>query len=155
MRYGVKACLLAIASYMSITGCGDGRPGMAPVTGTVTYQGAPLPEGQIAFYPESGRMAAGPIAADGTYQLTTFEAGDGAPLGKHTVTITAKRVTGGSPEPKSYAEEIGVAGDPAKRPNNDVRVTWLAPAKYAERDTTPIQCEVKAGNNVLDFDLEE
>ncbi|MCO6046947.1 hypothetical protein NG895_23865 [Aeoliella sp. ICT_H6.2] len=138
---------------MTTSGCGDGKPETAVVTGTVSYQGKPLPEGQIAFYPEIGRMAAGPIAADGTYTLTTFEAGDGALVGKHTVTITAKRVTGGMPEAKSFEEEIRMASDPKSGSANDVRVTWLAPAKYAERKTTPLQREVKAGSNVLDFDL--
>ena len=65
-------CLLA-------AGCGGpSRPETVPVSGRVTYQGKPVPMGQIMFYPDQGRPATGAIDADGNYRLTTFTTADGA-----------------------------------------------------------------------------
>jgi hypothetical protein len=52
--------------------------------------GKPLAEGgTVVFEPEQrGKMAVGPIAADGTFELTTYQQGDGAIVGRHRVAVT-------------------------------------------------------------------
>ena len=93
-------------------GCGPGRPATTRVSGRVTYQGKPVTEGRIVFQPEHGRPAMGTLDADGRYTLTTFDAGDGALLGHHRVTIDAHRVSGGLPP-----EAFDLPGSrPAKAP---------------------------------------
>ncbi|NLF06672.1 MAG: hypothetical protein GX594_01660 [Pirellulaceae bacterium] len=119
-------------------GCGPSRPATAPVHGRVTYQGKPVVEGTIIFHPEKGRQSIGEIAPDGTYKLTTFEPGDGALLGKHRVSIEARRIT----------ETIlpnGAYGPP--------KVEWLVPEKYSRLDGSTLTAEVKPGDNTIDFDL--
>ncbi len=77
---------------MAVAGCSGGGPEPTyPVTGTVKLpDGKPLQGGQILFRPVEGSTysARGDIAQDGTFELTTFEAGDGAVAGKHKVMIT-------------------------------------------------------------------
>ena len=47
---------------LMLIGCGRGdRPLLAPVSGTVTYNGRPLARGRITFHPEQGRSASGKI----------------------------------------------------------------------------------------------
>ena len=82
----VGPCLLIL--FLS-SGCGPSRPETAEVRGRVTFQGKPVPEGRILFWPPNGRPAMAEIQPDGTYELMTFDEGDGAVLGEHRVTIKA------------------------------------------------------------------
>jgi hypothetical protein len=72
-----------------LAGCGDGRPTRVPVAGKVLIDGKPLTVGSVRFMPESGRPATGALGADGSFKLGTFDAGDGAIPGAHTITVHA------------------------------------------------------------------
>jgi len=87
--------MVLLAGLLIGCGGGSGHEETASVTGTVTLKGTPVTEGRIAFFPPKGRPAMGTIQSDGTYTLTTFDPGDGALLGNHRVTITAKETVGG------------------------------------------------------------
>jgi hypothetical protein len=123
-----------------IVGCG--KPGASPtskVTGTVTYQGAPLANVNVNFTPDEGRPGTGTTDAQGRYTISTFAPNDGAVPGRHRVTITP----GGdsSPMPES-AEEA--ARDPV--------VPF--PVKYARADQSDLTAQVEAGKaNQFDFNL--
>jgi hypothetical protein len=85
LPWAVAGCLLMLA------GCGGSSRGrhLAPVTGNVTRQGRPLPEGRIVFMPvEPGDSASGQIVA-GVYRLGTYSPGDGATPGRYKVAITS------------------------------------------------------------------
>lgn len=124
--------LLAIAV---VTGCGPSRPETAEVSGRVTFQGKPVPEGRILFWPPSGRPAMAEIKSDGTYELTTFDAEDGAVIGTHRVTIKATRT-------------VFRNNDPSK-----AVVEWLVPQNYENIDKSPLTAEVSPGKNTINFDL--
>ena len=142
-------CLL----LMLLAGCGSGRPETAAVAGKISYQGKAVTAGKIMFYPESGRPAVGTIQADGSYQLTTFDEGDGAVLGKHQVTITASRTTGGPAQPKTFEEELALAGKKSAPLSGQPVVTWLVPEEYSQRHTSPVTADVVRGENTIDFRL--
>lgn len=80
--------LLAIA-----IGCGTShRP--VPVSGRITYEGAPLKNASILFQPETGNVpgSADISDEDGRYSLTLATAGpdvEGAVVGRHRVVIQA------------------------------------------------------------------
>ena len=59
--YALCLCLLVLP----VAGCGPSGPETYPVSGTVTWNGDPLPEGNIVFEPVDGSIApdAGKIAA--------------------------------------------------------------------------------------------
>lgn len=137
--------LAAAACFAACAGCGPGRPATATVQGKVTYQGKPVVEGTIVFYPEKGRPATGTLAPDGSYRLTTFDANDGAMLGPHRVTIEARRITPTMIPAGDDPESAGAHGPP--------KVEWLLPEKYAGRDSSPLTAEVKPGRNDIDFDI--
>lgn len=82
-RLNLVLCLLTLA------GCSDGLP-THKVTGTVSYtDGKPLPGGTIEFRSlgHDGLNAKGVIAPNGSFEMTTFESGDGAVAGEHQVMI--------------------------------------------------------------------
>ena len=141
---------LLLLAFGVMMGCGESGLEMAPVSGKVRWQGKPVTEGTITFYSSTGQMASGPIAADGLYILTTKEKGDGAVPGSHSVTISARKVTGGAPMPKTIEDEVRI--DAGLKP---VKVTWLVPEKYSQSRTSPLKREVQQGENVIDFDLQK
>ena len=134
-RLPAVSCLLLTAYFLLLAGCGPEHPETAGVTGKITYQGKAVTEGKIMFYPESGRAAVGTISEDGSYQLTTFDEGDGALLGKHRVTITANQVTGGPAQPKTFKEELALATQKSSPHSGLPVMTWLVPEEYSERLT--------------------
>lgn len=75
---------------MVIAGCGgDSGPPRYDVSGTVTYNGQPVPEGVISFRPDGSKGNEGPAAnaniIDGKYD--TSVAGKGTVGGAHVVII--------------------------------------------------------------------
>jgi hypothetical protein len=145
----IQQILLPIAMCCLVAGCGPGRPGTVPVSGRVTWQGKPVVTGRITFYPTTGRPATSPIGPDGGYCLRTFEPGDGTVVGKHCVTIDARRVIDAKAAPKTRKEKLpgGMAVDP------EAKLEWLVPEKYSQRSTSPLTAEVTADQKPIDFAL--
>lgn len=139
MRWTTALGWLVMALLIPVAGCsGSSRPDTAPVTGLVTYKGEPVAEAQVSFIPAQGRPASGATGADGRFELSTFEAGDGALLGDHTVTVMKMAPAPGE-EDDMYAEQLS-----------------LIPEKYANLQTSPLKATVTAtGPNEFEFDLTE
>ncbi len=140
--------VVAAVCLSGILGCGSGEnlPDTMPVTGTITYNSAPIRGGTVTFHPQGdgGNPAFGLVAADGTYALTTYESDDGAVSGSHKVTVEVF--------PGQWAAEEDGAGE-AGLPGEEVASGPRVPGKYSSPDTTPLKFEVKAGSNTADFVL--
>ena len=80
-------CAVLVGAGCVLVGCGPGSD-TVPVSGIVTYQGQPLAEVEVTFFPEEGRPASGVTNASGRYTLSTFASNDGAIPGEHRVVIT-------------------------------------------------------------------
>jgi hypothetical protein len=125
-----------------LLGCGEpGRVPTAEVTGTVTYNGSPAQGAAVTFFPEQGRPASGVTDAQGKFSLSTFASGDGAVLGKHTVTIAEAASAEPPPMP-------GMPGAEDYKPPES-----RFPAKYADQSTTPFSKTVEKGENEFTFDM--
>jgi hypothetical protein len=145
----IMATLLALTL---LGGCGSGLPERGKVTGKVTVNGKPVPQGTVTFYPKTGRSASGRIQPDGTYTLTTFDEGDGAIVGSHEVTIEAVRFAGAS-RGKSFEEEIATAKTGTRVDPAAAKPQWLLPEKYSLRGQSGLTREVESGANTIDFAL--
>jgi hypothetical protein len=120
------------AAGLLMTGCGDRRPETAPVSGTVTYNGQTLSEGQIVFVPPSGRSAFGKINDSQIVDVSTFGKGDGVILGKAKVGI------------KCVSNMFSMEG----------RHDELSPRKYADPKESGLTVDVKANSpNTFNIDL--
>jgi hypothetical protein len=85
---------LALALLSTSTGCNSSDYELAPVTGTISVDGRPLGVGKVMFAPvarsdaiEPGKPAIGRLQPDGTFELSTYQPGDGAVVGPHWVTV--------------------------------------------------------------------
>lgn len=118
-----------LAVLAATAGCGtkEAIPETAPVTGVVLYQGKPVDQAVVTFYPVQGAPGTARTNAEGKFVLTTHRAEDGAVPGNHTVTV-------------QLMPEGGVPGMEAQ----STGATPL-PVKYANVDSSPLKIEVKAG----------
>ena len=102
-RFRFLAVLVLLSAIPLWSGCGPGNKlGREAVSGTVTFNGNPLPEGSIMFEPISGRGAmGGGRIENGSYQLSVQ---GGLPPGEYRVRISAAATgpnagaAGGPPE---------------------------------------------------------
>jgi hypothetical protein len=107
-------CLAALA----LPGCGDGDgPTLAPVSGTVTYQGKPVEGAQVTFSTAGAPLASATTDNQGRFQLTTRSSGDGAAIGKHKVSV-AKYTKRDPHDTSPYAEMKPVLPVKYERPAN-------------------------------------
>ena len=125
-------------------GCGGGDFATAKVTGKITVGGKPVTGGDVMFMPlgkdangQSGKAARSQIRPDGTYSLTTYEAFDGAVIGKHQVTL--------------YNPGIPIVDDPMADDNAPKGKPTLSPAEM-ENLKKPKEVEVKAGSNEINLE---
>jgi hypothetical protein len=128
-RCGRLFCAIAV---ISLTGCSRSHEReTAKVSGIVTLDGKPLTRGTVMFVPAAGRAGTGVIAADGSYQLTTYQPDDGALVGSHKVSVA---IPLGSETAPAAASPI--------------------PQRYSSAESSGLTFEVKAGEeNRIDLKL--
>lgn len=136
---------LPVLALLLSLGCdGGSQLATAPVQGTVTLNGKSVSGGSLTFQPAadegealSGKPATAEVQEDGSYVLTTYEPGDGAVIGKHTVSFTPA-IAGGS-----GAHGQASAGSHAQAPS--------VPNLTIPADQRTV--EVADEENVIDFEL--
>lgn len=143
------------------TGC-DGsesetnRPPTHPVTGVVTYQDSPVAGALITYRSTAGGDAAysafGRTDAEGRYELTTFDSGDGAVTGEYIVTITKYDVPPPPDEPVELSEEEITQAEMAANTSTEPPKNEL-PQKYSSRESSDLRAAVKEGANEIPFEL--
>lgn len=123
---------------------GCGRREMGPVSGTLKYQGNPVPDATVKFTTPSRPTAVGRTDAEGRYTLTTFRKGDGAYGGSHRV-VVIPWMDGWVDLPDDA--ETGRKPPPVL-PRPDI------PEQFRQPTESPLKAEVVAGkNNVIDLEL--
>lgn len=131
--YGVLFALWAIALLLA-NGCGADRgPQRVVVAGTVSFQGEPLPRGEIRFVPAKG--STGPVSVaniiDGKYRA---DARGGVPVATHQIQIVAYRV---NPDGPKQDPQDSHAGPPPTE--------QYLPAKY--NSASELELVVEAGHD--------
>lgn len=137
------------------TGCGESGPEMARVRGTVMHRGKPLPNATVVFSPVDGERVASAVTDDeGRYELATIVPGDGALVGRHKVTITARgprKIAPGALPPGLAGTKVDPAGLPGVP---TVPGDPLIPERYFDASTSGLEREVASGTNEFDFTIE-
>ncbi len=148
--------LLAFFVLAAASGCNKG-PRSYPVSGTVRWEGQPVPKGKIRFVPKAGgRPGGGRIGKDGTYTVTSYKPGDGLLAGEYFVAIESYETTARQQEQtlKSIQDEIEMEN---KAPVSRARIkeTWFVPEEYSDSDTSGLSVTIDSSSSKkpLDFDL--
>jgi hypothetical protein len=127
------ALAIALAALASAGCAGHDRVPVYPTQGKVLVDGKPAKQAMVYFHPldPTDPKAPRPHARcedDGTFKLSTYIGNDGAPAGKHAVTIDWRQ------KKSDRVEDEGVS---------------LLPAKYNRPDASGLRAEVKEGPNEL------
>lgn len=147
-------CIAILTLASGLAGCGvSDRQRVYPVRGTVTFEGKAMPGGgSISFVPlnrQAGKTAGGEIRESGSYELTTYNPGDGSMAGEFRV-VVMQAVT---MEPKEAPR------DGEKMPEGGLTGLTVAeedqiPMIYADVANSPLKATVEPkSNNVIDIDI--
>lgn len=134
-------CVLCVAaaSMLLLVGCGSSGPETYTVSGTVTFDGAPVAEGDISFWdPDRQVGACGGKIVDGSY---SFESSPG----KKNVDITAYRAIPGKMDTTSNPGE--------ETPMMEMYIPEMYNTPASVRPTTLSAEVVDANIEGLDFPL--
>jgi hypothetical protein len=129
------AVLLGLAALLGSSCSGGNRLPVYPVRGQVFYDGKPAARALVIFHPLADGPVkelrpAGHVAADGTFALTTYAEGDGAPAGDYAVTVDWRQ-----PTPPVDGAEPGPS---------------LIPARYNSPSSSGLTVTVSSGHNDLE-----
>ncbi len=118
-RVGWRA--LVVLLLLLPWGCNRGSEvKLVQVTGTVLFDGQPLPDARVVFQPTAGgRPSLGTTGADGSYTLRYMEGAEGAITGPHKVLIS------------TFIEPDTDSSDPVKQAGRPERI----PAEYNTQST--------------------
>lgn len=152
VRTAMMMLVASVCVMLSAAGCSGGDPNMpklGKVYGKVMYKGKPAEGGHIVFTPSSdkggasGQSATGEIGPDGSFELTTFNTGDGAILGQHIATVTLTEKGYVMPKPKADS-------------TIDYKLPKIeSPKKYATADKSPLRYTIVEGKNEINIELKE
>jgi hypothetical protein len=151
--------LFLLISPFSLLGC-EGPP-FAKVEGHITFQGQPLQDVQVLFYPDAGGpRSVGFTDENGYYQLSTeaiqrSSAQEGLLVGTHHVCLKdmqelmKRRPVRNDPLASRFGRR------PAEKPKHALSGTTARfPAAYTTLNDTPWQrVEVKSGEQTIDLDV--
>jgi hypothetical protein len=145
-------------------GCGASgspKPQTVKVTGKVTYKGQPVSGASVAFLGD-GKIppALGRTDAEGRFELTTSDSGDGAVPGTHQVTVSknipAKSTASSATGVASMEDMAKKAAERGGPPPDDAGPMSLLPEKYGSAGTSGLSYEVKSsGTNDFTIELKD
>jgi hypothetical protein len=121
--------LMLLSAIAPMAGCGDGRPTRVPVSGQVLIDGEPLTRGYVQFAPSDSRASSGELDANGRFELTCYDPGDGAVRGRHKVAVISK-------------EPIG-----------QETLKWHAPKKYADLRSSGLEQEITGPTDSIKIEI--
>jgi hypothetical protein len=136
-----------------VTGCSKNTLAPAKVSGRISYKGAPIKAGSMAFHTAEGNQYPANISEDGTYSATDL------PEGEMIVTVDTSHLDPAKKpaQSKDYDKRMKVmAGrmqEAAPGAEKEQPFTKI-PEKYSKPNTSPITVKLTSGRQVKDIDLE-
>ena len=149
-RIASLCCALSVP-LLVLTGCGGGSNAeIVPVTGTVKYDGQPVKNADVTFYPtDGGRPASGKTDDEGKFSLTTVNSNDGAAVGEHVITVSVSINTSDASQTPTSADDYAVP-----KAGKGKGSQAALPPKYADKEQSGLKRTVVSGEtNDFAFDL--
>ena len=91
LRWRFTAVLVTVLSCLLLSAC-SGKVKLHPVRGEVFYQGKPAEGATVVFHQDGSTdpnalKPSAVVGADGSFTLSTYAEGDGAPAGEYVVAV--------------------------------------------------------------------
>lgn len=131
----------------AFSGCGD--PVIHPIRGKVTLDGKAYERLIVYFHPMEGKvnqfnLGVGETDKDGVLSLRSTS-GDGLQRGKYRVSFRCVVPVNKKIDPN--------VGDGKMDDDRRLITKELVPEKYTSETESPVEFEIKAGENVFEFDI--
>ncbi len=142
--FRLVGCFLSIGLLALTAGCRSSRsPQQAEVSGTVLFQGKPLPGGKITFVAVNGGFSAvGTIDENGAYQIK-------APIGEVEISVTNKML-----EPRGGATGAPRLGKAQAEEGGPVKGRYVKiPSQYEDPKKSGLKYTVTRGPQTHDIEL--
>ena len=125
-----------------LTGCNESADRVV-VSGTVTFNGAPIQQGKIRFFPDAATDApmTGASIVDGHYLV---DAKGGVPIGKHRVEIVGFQAAARATKPGAAPIAIAMSASAKKQ---------FLPPQFNTRTTLSLDVPAGAGQLTQDYPL--
>lgn len=149
-RVRLLGLLLMAVATIGLVGCGNSGPTLMTVTGTVTYQGNPVPKATVNIMPAKGAAAMATTDDAGKFVAQT-SGQPGVSVGPAKVMVTLVKMVGApdkiedSPEAAAKISELVNSGK--------IRYVSAIPTKYGNPDTTTLEITVSEDAAKNDFPL--
>ena len=125
-----------LGCFLLAQGCG---PAKGKVSGKVTFEGKPVPSGQVMFMGQDGVPRQAEIQPDGTYEVANL------PFGEAIVTVSRLL---GTDEYHANLKAAREQGKPLPSPP-----TTVLPPRYDDPHTTPLRFRVEGPTGTFDIAL--
>ena len=131
----VLVALVCVPGLLTLVGCGEQQVPVYPVAGKVSVAGQSPVGAQVVFHSTSDSLPpnvvpTGTVKEDGTFDISVYKSGDGAPAGDYVATI-------------QWFKVVQSEGGSGRGPN-------VLPARYADPTASPIKVTVNNQPNQID-----
>lgn len=135
---GRRSVLIALAflpGVLSLVGCGEKQVPVFPVVGKVSVGGQTPVGAQVVLHSTNDSLPpnvapSGTVKEDGTFEISVYKSGDGAPVGDYVATI-------------QWFKVVQSEGGSGRGPN-------VLPGRYADPTSSPIRVTVNSQPNQID-----
>jgi len=166
MQSVMRAVYVAFGCVLFLVGCGGGgsnQPTLAPVKGTVTYNGAPVAGATVTFMPDKGPLAIGVTGLNGEFKLNSG-ALPGCSVGHCKAGVRLE--SPGEDTSSSAIPKPGTSGDISEQSKMMAQMTMsaqqsnagksksLIPNKYRDINNSGLEFTVDSSSAKNDFKIE-
>lgn len=131
---------------MFTIGCSSGHD-LVQIEGTVTIDGKPLEQGTILFEVSGARTAFGEVKNGQILSMTTFDPGDGVPIGEAKVAVNSLD------ESSPTQAQADVSANAPGGPSGMTVGRSLIPKTYSNPATSGLTISVAKGMEPIDLQL--
>jgi hypothetical protein len=125
---------------LAVIGCSANK-NEGEISGAVTYQGQPLPQGSVSFFDSNNKYLASSAIVNGTYATS---APLKVPIGPVKITVTTPSSSSGGRRSKSVT----------KSKSGETISVISIPGKYGSADQSGLTYTVKPGANTYNIELQ-
>lgn len=150
--------LIALAALILAPGCRRAdRSLLGQIEGAVRYQGNAVSEGTLIFEVGGARPAYGKIVDGCITEVSTYQDGDGVPIGLARIAVFVQEPPESSPRSSPSAHDAAKSADTSLQATSSrtLSVTSLIPERYNDPATSGLTCEVHAGKNQVLLELQD